>query len=62
MTHGDMVALYDADEMERNEGRLDNPKAVAFVDFEGCRRYKSVTFQRKFGFYFQSFCFYKSVA
>ncbi len=61
MTQGDMVALYDADEMERNAGRLDNPKAVAFVGYEGCRRYRSVTFQRKFAFFLQSFCFYKSV-
>ena len=44
---GDMVAIFDADELARTGGNLSFPKAVAMVPLEGYFGYQSVTFKRK---------------
>ncbi len=44
---GDMIALFDADQLACNGGNLSSPKAVAMVPLEGYNGYYSVTFQRK---------------
>jgi hypothetical protein len=44
---GDMVALFDDEELARSGANLKDPKAVAIVNQAGHFGYMSVNFQRK---------------